>query len=386
MHFVYIYAQNSIYDIPWTLFEMGYKGVIYDEFQFDPIAPIAFELEKLKGFLLGQKCDFVISYLFIPEISDMCQELGYKYVCWIYDSPLVALYHRAVRNSCNYIFVFDHSEYQRMKTLQIPHLYYLPMGANISRTGALDITREDEEKFGCEISFVGSLYEDNAYNRFIGEFPAEIAVELKHYLVKNLCQWNEKKTWPRVSPKVCEFIRKYYPAQIKHCFEMEFDLYLGILLLSRKLAQMERITVLNVLAQKHQVDLYTTSDGCHLENVRIHNRVDYYTEMTKIFYLSRINLNITLPSIETGIPQRVFDIMGSGGFVLTNYQQEIDDFFEIGKEIEVFHTLDELKEKVDYYLSHEEERLRIAINGYKKVRDCFTYKHQMKKILEIVQG
>lgn len=70
--------------------------------------------------------------------------------------------------------------------------------------------------------------------------------------------------------------------------------------------------------------------------------MDYYTVMNKIFYLSKINLNITLPSIESGIPQRVLDIMGSGGFVLTNYQPEIEEVFEIGKDIEVFHTLEEL--------------------------------------------
>ncbi len=85
------------------------------------------------------------------------------------------------------------------------------------------------------------------------------------------------------------------------------------------------------------------------------------------------------------MPQRILDIMGSGGFVLTNYQQEIEDYFEIGKEIEVFRDLDELMEKTAYYLSHEEERLRIAMNGYMKVRDHFSYTHQLNYILQQVK-
>ena len=166
---------------------------------------------------------------------------------------------------------------------------------------------------------------------------------------------------------------------------MELDLYLGLLLLSRKLAEMDRITVLNALAEHYTVDLYTRSNCSYIRNVQVHQGVDYYTDMNKIFYLSRINLNITLPSIETGMPQRILDIMGSGGFVLTNYQREIEDYFEIGKEIEVFRDLDEFMEKVPYYLSHEEERLQIAMNGYQKVRKCFSYIHQLTHILEIVE-
>ncbi len=118
----------------------------------------------------------------------------------------------------------------------------------------------------------------------------------------------------------------------------------------------------------------------------MHQGVDYYTDMNKIFYLSRINLNITLPSIETGLPQRILDIMGSGGFVLTNYQQEIEDYFVIGQDIEVFRDVDELLEKVSYYLSHEKERLRIAMNGYQKVRDQFSYTHQLEYILQTVEN
>ena len=143
--------------------------------------------------------------------------------------------------------------------------------------------------------------------------------------------------------------------------------------------------MLNTLAQKFRVDLYTKSPTDFLQNVNAHTGVDYYTIMNKIFYLSKINLNVTLPSIETGVPQRILDIMGCGGFVLTNYQKELEDLFVIGKEIEVYHNLDELIEKCNYYLTHEKERLTIAMNGYKKVRDSFTYSHQLKKMISIVQ-
>ena len=100
--------------------------------------------------------------------------------------------------------------------------------------------------------------------------------------------------------------------------DMDTDLFYGIALLSRKLAEIDRITVLNTLAESFSVHLYTSSDSSFLQNIHFHPSVNYHTDMNKIFYLSKVNLNITLPSIETGIPQRILEIMGCGGFVLTN--------------------------------------------------------------------
>lgn len=385
MNFLFIRVKSSSYDIPWALMEMGEQVSIYTDAEFDPLAPVKEAFEKLECFLLEHDFDCLISYLFVPEISDLCEKHHCKYIGWVYDSPLISLFHPAVKNPCNYLFIFDRTEYEHLKPFQIPHLYHLPMGVNISRTGALEITHEDEQKFTHDISFVGSLYENNSYNSFVNKFSEEVSAELKLYLLKNLCNWKTPKPWPRVSQKTVDFMSRTFRADSWKRNDMDLDLYLGLLVLSRKLAEIDRVTVLNTLGEKFDVDLYTRSDSSFVQNVQVHTGVDYYTEMNKIFYLSRINLNITLPSIETGIPQRILDIMGSGGFVMTNYQQEIDDYFTIGKDIEVFHDLDELTEKTAYYLSHEKERLQIAMNGYQKVRERFSYVHQMKEILRIVE-
>jgi len=78
--------------------------------------------------------------------------------------------------------------------------------------------------------------------------------------------------------------------------------------------------------------------------------------------------------------------MAVGGFCLTNYQSELEDYFEIGRDIEAFHNLGELKEKIEYYLKHEEARVRIAMNGYKKVRKYHTYRNRLIDILEWIDA
>lgn len=385
MFFLYIQVTGSSLDIPWTLVNMNESVAIYDEYVFDPLNPSEESFQKLEQFLQTHNCNCLISHLYVPEISDLCEKYHCKYIGWIYDSPLVSLFHPSICNPCNYLFIFDHAEYEYFSTLGLPHLYYLPMATNISRTGALDITEEDEKAYTHDISFIGSLYEDNIYNTVIQYLPEDIACELKLYLIQNLCNWFQPKPWPRVSHKTLNYMIQNLHADHWVHMDMDMDLFLGISLLSRKLSEMDRITVLNTLAEQFSVHLYTYSNCFSLKNVHIHTGVNYDTDMNKVFYLSKINLNITLPSIETGIPQRVFDIMGSGGFVMTNYQKEIDDYFTIGKDLEVFHNLDELKEKIAYYLLHEKERIRIAMNGYQKVCNCFSYADQINRILRIIK-
>ena len=169
-------------------------------------------------------------------------------------------------------------------------------------------------------------------------------------------------------------------------FEMPPAMYLGILFLCRKLGEMERITCLNTLAEQFSVDLYTGSKSDQIGHLNLHPSVNYYTELGRVYHFSKINLNITLPSIETGAPLRIFDIMSYGGFVLSNYQKDFDTLFTPGKDIAVFHDLEELKEQAAYYLSHEEERMAVAARGYQTVNRLYTYEHQLQKMLDICEA
>ena len=105
--------------------------------------------------------------------------------------------------------------------------------------------------------------------------------------------------------------------------------------------------------------------------------------MPHVFRNSKINLNITLRSIRTGIPLRALDIMGCGGFLLSNYQEELKEFFSEDKELVMFYSLEDCLEKIDYYLDHEDERKHIATAGRKAVEEKFSYKDQLVKLLNM---
>ena len=110
---------------------------------------------------------------------------------------------------------------------------------------------------------------------------------------------------------------------------------------------------------------------------------DYYDQMPKVFKASKINLNITLKIIQSGIPLRVMDILGSGGFLLTNYQPEIAEYFVDGEEVVMYESIEDAYEKAIFYIRNNDKRHQIAQNGHNKVRELFSYEKQLKSIFEI---
>lgn len=133
---------------------------------------------------------------------------------------------------------------------------------------------------------------------------------------------------------------------------------------------------------KFDFKIFTGSDTENLPELAPYNygMVDYQTQMPLVFAGSKINLNISLRSIHSGIPLRVLDIMACGGFVLSNWQPEISEYFEEGAEIVTFDSLEDCLDKIEYYLIHEEERRQIASNGQRKVQERFSYQIGLEKL------
>lgn len=84
------------------------------------------------------------------------------------------------------------------------------------------------------------------------------------------------------------------------------------------------------------------------------------------------------------ISDRLFESTGRGAFTIFPYIKGIEDLFEIGKEIITYDygNFDQLKEKIDYYLSHDKERETIRIAGHERTKRDHTYKVRWQSILK----
>lgn len=344
---------------------------------------------------------FVFSINFFPVIADICQIYKTKYVCWTVDCPVPELFSRSVQHEINRIFLFDKAQYERIYPYNPKGVFYLPLAAATERFDEVvtGITEEDKKKFTRDISFVGSLYiEKNPLRTLKKDLPEFVTGYIDGVVEASLKVMGYNFIEETITDEIVEALKKvdsnFYTLRdgVKEISNIRslgqnIDIskfiaahsYLGM-----QAAETERIRTLNTLAQFFNVDLYTRSDISDLKNVHVHGGVKTLTEMPKIFHLSKINLNMTIKPIQTGLPLRIFDIMGCGGFCMTNYQAELSELFEIGVDLEAYSSLEELVDKCSYYLAHDDERRQIALNGYRKVKEYHRYVNRMVEMMKAV--
>lgn len=103
---------------------------------------------------------------------------------------------------------------------------------------------------------------------------------------------------------------------------------------------------------------------------------------------SKIVLNITRThfyAAETGVNLRIFEALAAGCFLLTDACEEVTELFEVGVEIETYSSATELKDKVNYYLAHQEEREAIAARGHQKFMSLYRWDVRVQELMHRMQ-
>lgn len=100
----------------------------------------------------------------------------------------------------------------------------------------------------------------------------------------------------------------------------------------------------------------------------------------EIYQQSKISLNIHHYKTNNGLNMKFFEIPASGGFQLCDYQAVMDTF-PAGKLMVSYDSLDDLCNKVEYYLSHNKERLELAKEIHQLVITQELYTQRLKRLL-----
>ena len=345
--------------------------------------------EKIRG----THYDMVFTVNYFPLISNVCERTGVNYVSWTCDNPLISMYHESVFHDCNYIF--DKTNYLEFKGMGVKHIWYLPLAVDTERMDALlgapeeagrrNATQDSKmRKYRGDVAFVGSLYERNSYDKIKNRLPEYLRGYFDAVMEAQLNISGANIVEPMLTTNILEQLQEYFQLEKSEGSFSDLGLIFQTTVLGFKIAEIERRRALIELSKHYKVNVYSNSDVSDLLRIQYCGSVDYWSEMPKVFRMSKINLNFTIPNIKSGIPLRIWDVLGCGGFLLTNYQAEIPYYFKEGEDLVCFDSLEDLCEKVGYYLEHEEERKRIALNGYRKVREKHSYIERIHTILDTV--
>ena len=430
MHILmYRWKAYNYRDIEQTFLLLGYTvDNIEQELGSYDVSP---EFERvIEEKIRGTHYDMVFTVNYFPLISNVCERTGVKYVSWTCDNPLISMYHESVFHDCNYIFTFDKTNYLEFRGMGVKHIWYLPLAvdtermdallgapeevrtagaahegmktagtvpeeigtaesvpAEIGKAGRRKAAQDPEmQKYRGDVAFVGSLYERNSYDKIKNRLPEYLRGYFDAVMEAQLNISGANIVEPMLTTNILEQLQEYFQLEKSDGSFSDLGLIFQTTVLGFKIAEIERRRALIELSKHYRVNVYSNSDVSDLLRIQYCGSVDYWSEMPKVFRMSKINLNFTIPNIKSGIPLRIWDVLGCGGFLLTNYQAEIPYYFKEGEDLVCFDGLEDLCEKVGYYLEHEEERKRIAWNGYHKVREKHSYIERIHTILDTVAG
>ncbi len=357
------------------IFDTPYTDVNYDKDYFTALA----------NFILENKDALcVLSVNYMPIVSRACKPFKLPYLSLNADCPCSTLYSNTLAYQHNRVFLFDRLQAEKFKPINPDNIHHTPLATDVDYWDSISINDEDMSTYGCDVSFIGSLYTEMCqYNKIKDKLPpimqgyvdGLIAAQQNvygYYFIEDAIT----KEWAREFQKIAELspVAEDYTDDIKAIIA---DTYLGY-----KCTEQERINTIRSISHNFNMDLWTNSDTSMLPNVNNRGPADSGTMMPKIFKCSKININTTNRAIRSGIPLRVLDIIGCGGFVISNYQPEFLDYFTPGEDIVLYDSISDLLDKIDYYLKHDDERETIAKNGYEKVKAFHSYNQLLSYMLK----
>ncbi|MCR5249157.1 MAG: DUF3880 domain-containing protein [Lachnospiraceae bacterium] len=349
-------------------------------------------VDAVSALLDAHRFLFVFSINFFPAVSETCRIYRTPYVCWTVDVPVMELFSPALSNECNLVFLFDRSQYEYFRPRNPGRIFHLPLATNTERWDSVirGASAAERKRFSADVSFIGSLYsEKNPYPK-IGKLDEFTRGYLEGIMEAQTKLWGVNFLEQMLSGDVIEALKpsvpdlnvgfcKDDPAAQRYLIAHEF--------LGSQLAETERKRYLGLLSEHFDLELYTLSDPSPLPNAHVHPEgAATLTEMPLVFHESRININITMRPIASGLSLRLFDVCGCGGFLLTNVQPELCELYEPGTEVETYSSAEEMLDKAAWYLEHEEERAAIARAAYERTKAEHTYEKRVSEMIRIINS
>ena len=358
---------------------MEYETYFYQFTDWETDEPF---LEQFSGRLDGGKYRMVLSVNFSPLIAQVCYDKSIPYAAWIYDSPIHIRRRDSLHYETSHLFCFDRRQAQNYKAQGI-RAYHLPLAASPKQFAKSQISAADRKKYGAQVSLVGKLYQTdyayycgplNEYQRgFLeGILKAQGKVYGAYFLPELLTDElldGMNRRYKEASGGTASITKE----------ELEF-------MLACEVTGRERYVALAVLSNHFRVKYYSGEKDERLEKAEYMGYAEYNQEMPKVFRLSDINLNISLRTIQTGIPLRVMDVLACGGFLISNYQEELAEYFRLGEELVTYGDLEELVYLTGVYLKDEPRRKQIARCGQERMKKDFTYEKALRVILKEMTG
>lgn len=124
--------------------------------------------------------------------------------------------------------------------------------------------------------------------------------------------------------------------------------------------------------------------NAQLVEARAYHAADYALAVQT----ARINIAVHWGKAPNGwedlVSTRTFEIPACGGFMLHIDNDEVREYFDVGSEIDVFSDVEELADKCQFYLEHDEIRRRMATKAHERCVPAYSYHSRAREIQRLL--
>ncbi|RMF60141.1 MAG: hypothetical protein D6743_15425, partial [Calditrichaeota bacterium] len=332
-----------------TLFDRG-----WDVFEVDPTILTARMTDEM---LAALRPDLILKINLLAEIEQFCRHA--TVVEWEID-PTASPMRPVAAGSASRLFVFTHNPERtdQFRAAGHRHVRYLPLCANPKRLSRVAARSEREERFACNLSFVGSLMRRNQQRLL-----TDLLGKLRALVADGQQDWGPVIGWierllshPPVVTKqdrTVETLTQILKSNdLPEMVEIDGAEYLVVSPVEEFLAYLWRKQMVTALLP-FQPRLWGDSDWRDDFPDHYCGIADHYLEVPHIYQASKINLDISRLYQPNVVTMRVFDVLACGGFVLADRNAALLELFREDEEIVCYDTQEEAVEKVRFYLAHK---------------------------------
>lgn len=327
-------------------------------------------LNGLSNSLMTHKPDFVLSINYLGfddryRIGDFLNYMEFPTVVYCVDSPLFILQKPQIpAEKVTTTFVWEKTLLSLMKVMGAEDVHYLPLGSDSDRFKLWPDIRIDKK-----FSFVGdsmAIAQNNMRSRLSNEGRSK-AYELSELL--------------KHGNRFDELLKTIKPKDIEPSDRRQDVWRLAVWTATIR----KRFNLLRTIPHD---DLTVFGDEGWtrvIPDINLKEFVPYGEQVSKIYASSHISINCTNSQMPTAVNQRVFDVPLSGGFVLSDDQEEMHSLFDVGTEAVTYTDVQDFNSKAKYYVDHPEERNKIIKAGRERVLRDHTYEIRLKGMLDVLK-
>jgi spore maturation protein CgeB len=324
------------------------------------------------------KPDFVltINHLGFDQegrLTELLSSIEMPFVSWFVDSPTVILtsFDQNISDFCN-LFIWDSDYINELQDCGYSNVDYLPLATLPTLFKPLNIP------YTSDVAFVGSSMIYSIHKNMKRMIMRPDLLQLLEKTADRFLTMDTRNSVDAIEAIQSEGINYNFTSS-----DQKADFAAAV---TWRATQKYRLSGLMKLAEFNP----TVHGDPHWDFIlddrfRIEREIMYYQQMPQFYNSAKIQFNMTSRQMRYAVNQRVFDVPATQQFLLTDYKMQLEEIFDIGKDIICFEDIEEIPELIRYYLNNDNKRKEVSTRGYRTILNGHTYKHRLTKLVEIIR-